>query len=66
MAPVISIIYVTAENAAAGHEVSSMALQKDCTCLQKNVILLGENKTEACVGLHVTKSKSSQGPNDGV
>lgn len=66
MAPVISINYVTAENAAAGHEVSFMALQKDCTCSQKDVILLGENKTEACVGLRVTKSKSAHGPNDGV
>lgn len=65
MAPFISINYVTAENAAAGHEVSSMALQKDCMCPQKNAVLLGENKTEACTGPHISKSKSAQCSNDG-
>lgn len=65
MAPFVSINYVTAENAAAGHGRFPMALQMYCMCAQKNAVLLGENKTEACAGLHITKSKSVQAPNDG-
>lgn len=64
MSLVVSTKVVTAEDAIAGFQVSSMVLQEHCRAPQKKAVL-GENKTEACTGVHITKRKSAQDPDDG-